>query len=347
MKKVSNIHDVAKEAGVSIKTVSRVINGEPNVTEKTKSKILKAIDTLSYTPSVSARSLASKKSYTILLLCAEPISAVDQKIHFAATLACRAHGYALNIQMFADADTMSADDPRAFFKKPIPDGVILPPPLSDNQAMIKFLGENNIEFVRISPRDVSPTISPCVYIDEQDAASAMTERLIKNGRRRIALLTGPIKIPATPAIIAGYRAAMMAHGGEIDESIMLEGDLSFSAGLEAGRMLFQQDRPPTAIFASSDAMAAGVNLIAHQMGRRIPDDVAVVGFGDDNVAQMTAPMLTTIRRPVSTLSAMAVRLLVDIRMTTMDDSEKSITIDYEIIERQSASVTSPSTASIE
>lgn len=332
-----SISDVAKKAGVSMKTVSRVINNEPNVTEKTKNRVLKAIEALSYTPSVSARVLAGNKTYSIVLLCLAPRGDYFANIHFAALSTCQAQGYQLHISLIEDYYGLDAKTLlsrlESLLRKPYPDGVILTPPFCENATIVQYLKQHNIPFVRISPKDSSSAIGPSVFFDEQKAAEDIVQYLIDLGHKRIALIKGILSHGGTIARTKGYIAALERNNIELDPMLIFQGDFLFESGVIAGEQLLSLSDRPTAIFANNDQMASGVNMAIHKAGLEVPNDISIVGFDDDLIAESTWPPLTTIRQPLTELSSTAVMWLINEKV--MPSNQKA-SLDYQLIIRDSA-----------
>ena len=313
-KKVTNIDDVAQAASVSTKTVSRVINNEPNVREKTKTRVLEAIKELGYKPSFSARSLASKRNYCLNLLCRTPKSDYFNSIQFGALNACQAHGYHLFVSLIEDYMDLSPADLRSRLEnlvlQPRADAIIIPPPFCDDHLILETLEAEQVPFVRISPFKHDHD-SPFVAFNEEEAAYDLTKYLIELGHRRIGFIKGNPTHGSATARQKGYERALKEAGIEIDAAIMLTGDFHFLSGLNAGLTLCGLADRPTAIFASNDEMAAGVSVAAHRCGLSIPEDISIAGFDDTAVAELTWPSLTTIRQPMDEMAQAAALLAIN------------------------------------
>ncbi len=335
-----SIDDVAQSAGVSTKTVSRVINNEPNVTDKTKNAVLDAIKSLGYTPSISARSLASKRSYCISLLCWTTRSDYFSELQLAAMSACQARGYNLFALLIEDYHELTPRKLAArllqLISRPRPDSVLLTPPFCDDATILEVLSDNDVPFVRISPF-THTFVSPYVAFDERRAARDITQYLIDLGHERIALIKGNPSHAAASARAQGYREALRDAGLAVDPSIILTGDFHFVSGLEAGSTLCALSDPPTAIFACNDEMAAGASVAAHRAGFDIPQDLSIVGFDDTAVAELTWPALTTIRQPLREMATEATLLAIDQKSSVAAGAApEGVQLDYELIERESA-----------
>ena len=299
--RVINISDVATAAGVSMKTVSRVINHEPNVRAKTKIAVQEAIKELGYTPSIMARSLAGKKSFCINMLCRTPRSDYFTELQFGALHVCQERGYHLLVSLIEDYHEISTSEfierLKALISQPRPDAVIAPPPFCDDPALIRFLAEEDIKCVRISPYcDFQD--GPYVLFDEEQAAYDMTKYLIDLGHERIGFIKGNPSHGSAKLRANGYEKALRDFGLRYDPEIALTGDFHFESGLEIGHQMLSNSDRPTAIFASNDEMAAGAAVAAQKAGLRLPEDISIAGFDDTAVSRVTWPRLTTVRQPL-------------------------------------------------
>ncbi len=319
-----NISDVARAAGVSMKTVSRVINREANVREDTKALVHNAIEKLGYTPSISARALAGRKSYCVNLLCRTPRGDYFAEIQLGTLIICQSRGYHLVVSLLEDYESLSpstlVDRLKGLMSQPRPDAVIAPPPFCDDPTVLEYLSGEGIRCVRISPFRDSST-GPSVFFDEEQAAYDMAKCLIDLGHERIAFIKGNPSHGSANARARGYERALNDAGLELDPAIVLTGDFHFLSGLNAAETLLQLKAPPTAIFASNDEMAAGATVAAHRVGLRIPEDVSIAGFDDSAVAQLTWPALTTVRQPLREMAMKAAEYATQGRAFQAEDFE--------------------------
>ena len=302
------ITDVARRAGVSMKTVSRVMNAEPHVREEVREKVLSVARELHYRPKVSARSLAGARSYQLGFLLHQ-VSPYAIYAQLGALRACRAFGYHLVVESIDLAALDLTSDMEALVNGLSIDGLVLLPPVCDNQIVLKSLDAAAIPYVRISPATVhehSPRIDP----EDAAAARAMTEHLLGLGHRRIALIQGPRNHAATARRLEGFGQAMAAQGLRPEPDLVQEGLFTFDSGRDAAASLLAMAHPPTAIFASNDVMAFGVMAKAHELGLRIPEDLSVAGFDDIATAGMVWPPLTTMRQPMADMAAAAAESLI-------------------------------------
>jgi LacI family transcriptional regulator len=311
--KLPTIIDVAREAGVSMKTVSRVINKDPTVRAENLEKVQKAIAKTGYRRNAFARGLRAKQSLVIGLLYEDAEGGYPSDILAGALSACRERGYHLMVEIVQGESMLTLA--RDFLLQMNFDGVILTPPVCDNPELLEFLDENDIRYARISPVN-SLTSGYEIGINEELAGHALVRHLIGLGHRKIAQVRGDEGHRATIQRLSGYRRAHREAGLAVREDYVIEGGFSFEAGLEGARRLLALDDPPTAIFASNDEGAAGVLSYAHGLGVRVPDQLSVVGFDGSAIANLVHPTLTTMVQPTQELAAEAVRMIVDARTQT-------------------------------
>jgi LacI family transcriptional regulator len=303
------INDVAALAGVSLKTVSRVVNGEAHVRPQTREKVLGAIARLDYQPNFAARALAGARSYLIGVYCDNPSPAYIAEIQLGAMRMCRAAGHHLVIDR---VDSARAAEARAqvelLWKTVKVDGVVLSPPVCDCPEVLEALEHFGIPYVRIAPA-VGLDRGPYVHMDDRLAAFEMTGHLLGLGHRRIGFVRGPAEHSATHLRHQGFLDAMGQAGVAVQPGLVQRGAFSFRSGVGAAEQLLGLPAPPTAIFASNDDMALGVMAVASRKGLSIPGDLSVAGFDDAPVAEVVWPQLTTVRQPVAEMAAAAVKML--------------------------------------
>jgi LacI family transcriptional regulator len=306
--KRATIIDVANVAGVSWKTVSRVVNQAPNVSEKVRSQVQDAINQLGYVPHNAARSLAGSRVYTIGILFDNPSPHYTMKIQTGAYAACRAHGYHLLIENLDSARADVGNQMKTILLNTRVDGFILTPPLTESAAVMDALEARGIPFVRIAPVSY-PDRSPAVAINDAAAAEEIARHFWDIGHRRFGLVNGPADHGAARTRRAGFLDALSALGNTapVAESY---GGFDFDTGIAAGRELLSLSAPPTAIFAMNDDSAAGVMAAAAQLGLKVPRDVAVAGFDDSWIAQSVWPHLTTVYQPITEMALGAAEMLI-------------------------------------
>lgn len=328
----ANINDVAAAAGVSIKTVSRVFNNEPNVREATREKVLKAARNLNYTPSVSARSLASRRSHVIVHFHDNPNPDYVERMYRGLNAVCRQSGYfcvSESVEAGADNYAASIGDYLTIFQV---DGVILTPPLCDDPAILRALDDKSIPFVLVSPSRDSDT-APNVKIDDVAAAGVMTQHLIDLGHTHIGFIKGPQKHHSASRRLRGFKKTLQDAG--LDESLcpVVDGDFSYRRGFEAFADILAANPEVTAIFAGNDEMAVGAMTAALKAGYTVPDDMSFAGFDASRVSEIVWPPLTTIRQPVKAMAQKSGALLLE-RIREGEPRAYSTELDYELLIRK-------------
>lgn len=324
------IDDVADLAGVSAKTVSRVLNNEPNVRPAKREMVLNASRELGYRPNPAARSLAGAKSFLIAHLHDNPVPEYVTAVNTGIYEACRAKGYFLLPEPVDQTAPDRLDRLQTFLMTSRADGVVLTPPLCDDPEILALLQDNKTPYASISPSR-RPEKTPVVRHDDRGAAEEITKHLIKLGHTDIALIAGPTGHNASTERQMGYTTAMKAAGLSIDESHIVAGDYSLRSGLEAARKLIALKPRPTAIFATNDDMAVGAMTAIMAEGLHIPADISIAGYDDTRLASAIWPPLTTIRQPVSDMARRAAERL----MSQDDDDTPEQVFTFELIVRQS------------
>ncbi|MEH3102319.1 MAG: LacI family DNA-binding transcriptional regulator [Sphingomonas phyllosphaerae] len=325
------IIDVAKHAGVSPMSVSRVINGDAGVREGTRAIINEAIKALNYTPNLMARSLVTSREIRIGVIYSNPSAAFMSD--FLAGVFEEASSRAAQL-ILLKGESGGAPSPEAIDRLLGAGigGVILAPPLGESAGVRAVLHEARVPVALVGAR-ADDAIS--VGIDDRQAAYDMTRHLIGLGHRRLGFVVGNTDQQASTARLDGFHAAIDAAGGV--EAQVVPGDFSYASGLLAGERLLDGPAPPTAIFASNDDMAAAIVSVAHRRHLDVPGDLTVTGFDDTTAAVTLWPPLTTIRQPVQQLAAEALQLLIrEMRAgAPLPGSERSRVLAHRLIERES------------
>lgn len=302
------IKDVAREAGVSIKTVSRVLNKERYVGASTRARVEAAVAALKFRPSLAARTLGGRRSFQIGLVCDNPSPYYVYEMQSGIRDRCEADGVRMIAQPYDRGSVRLIDDLEGLIDTTAIDGLILTPPITDRAEVLDLLARRGVRFVRVAPGEQLAT-SSSVFIDNRAAARVLTEHLIALGHRRIGFVGGHPDYATSIRRGEGYRDALAAAGVAPDPVLDISGEYDFASGARAGAALLALAVPPTAIFAASDDMAAGVLAAAHGRGLQLPRDCSVAGFGDDALAGYVWPPLTTIRQPTRSLAWHAADLL--------------------------------------
>lgn len=328
----AKIQDVAEAAGVAIKTVSRVLNNEPNVREETRQRVLDIVKKLNYHPSLSARSLAGRRSFLIGLIYENPSANYIVDVQHGAMARCREDRFQLLMHQVTSRGEEMERDVIGLVDQTHLDGLIVTAPLSESTPLIRALDRRSLPFVRVAPNDVEhPT--PYVDMDDAGAAREMTEYLIGLGHRRIGFIIGHPDHFASVQRLAGYKAALAAHGIEFQDRYVRQGYFVFESGMDAAKELLAQSDRPTAIFASNDDMAAGVLMAAHELGLNVPEQLSVAGFDDTYIAKTVWPRLTTVHQPIYGLAYTATNLL--LQMLQTGTAPPSMRLEHRLVCRAS------------
>jgi LacI family transcriptional regulator len=335
---IATIEDVARAAGVSAMTVSRVINGGKNVRESTRASVLEAVSQLSYSPNTAARSLAAGEATHIGLLYANP-SAVYLSLFLIGALeaARRAGCYLLIESCEFENGAEQAEVARRFAKSEV-EGVILPPPLSESRAILAELEAIGIPVVTVARGEPDPA-SLNVRIDDFEAAREMTRTLLELGHRNIGFIKGHPNHVASHDRHRGFLQALNDYGVDSIAAPIEQGYFTYRSGLAATERLLGRPQPPSAIFASNDDMAAAAVSVAHRRGLHIPGDLSIVGFDDTSLATNVWPELTTVKQPIAEMAEAAVELLLASlrsRRSGGDEQPAERVLDHSLITRESA-----------
>jgi len=329
------INDVARHAGVSPMTVSRVINGEQNVRPATRERVSEAIRQLGYAPNPAARSLASARTVRIGLLYSNPSAAYLSEFLLGSLDQCSRAGIQLVVEK-CDAESGERQAVERLITTGV-DGVILPPPLCDSHSIVELLEAAGLPTVVVATGE-PPRSASAIRIDDEQAAHEMTRHLLDLGHRRIGFVTGHPNQTASGLRQKGYLAALAEAGVAADAALIVQGYFTYVSGLEAAEQLLRLADRPTAIFASNDDMGAAAIAVAHRMGLDVPGDVTVCGFDDTALATTVWPAMTTIRQPVAEMSREAVVLLAEaIRLNADGKPARAVNelMGFTLIRRQS------------
>lgn len=327
----SRIEDVAAAAGVSMKTVSRVLNNEPNVREQMRQRVMQAVEKLQYRPNLSARSLAGQRSYVVALVYNNPSRNYLMEVQSGMLEACRASHYNLVLAPVGVQKQHKAADLKAVFENFSPDGVVLIPPLTDDEVVLNYLDEHDVPFACIAPKQPAGRIG--VMMEETRAVQEMMAGLIALGHRRIAHIKGPPAHGACQWRLKGYRDALRQAGIEYDPDLVVPGEFSFESGITAANHLLGMKPRPTAIFAANDDMAAGAIRAACERGLSVPEDVSICGFDDTPIARHIYPALTTVRQPTAEMGRLATLQLLN-RIRT-PDAGSMVHVEHTLLFRES------------
>jgi LacI family transcriptional regulator len=312
------IKHVAAEAGVSLQTVSRVINKGPNVRPEVIKRVEDAVARLGYVPSLAARRMGGSRSYLLMALndrdrtieawtSGQGADWVDQML-MGGMLRCAESGYHMIFELI---DTHSAHVERevqAAISALRPDGLILTPPHSDNPQITGLLVRLGLPFARLCSETEGPGYA--ISMDESLASQVATEHLLDLGHRRIGFITGSDEYAVSAARLAGWRQAHLDRGLPADPALEGDGDFTFLSGERAATALLDLADPPTAIVASNDQMALAAMAVAGARGLQTPRDLSVVSFDDTPIVRFSHPPLTAVVQPIADMTRAAADLLI-------------------------------------
>jgi len=331
------VQDVARAAGVSAMTVSRVMNGGTNVREDTRKAVLAAVGQLNYRPNAAARSLAAGGASQIGLLYANPSAGYLSQFLIGALETARRTGCHLVLESCEDGGAAEQEEAVRQLIDADVRGVVLPPPLSESTAVRNLLAEAGIPWAAIAMGShEAGTLN--VRIDDFGAARTITRHLIELGHREIGFIKGHFNQIASAERHRGFVAALEEAGIDPASARIEQGLFTYRSGLEAAERILAGTSAPTAIFASNDDMAAAAVGVAHRRGLQVPGDLSVVGFDDTAIATSIWPALTTIRQPVSAMAEAAITMLlrrVRERPGETETVEEEV-LPYELVLRDSA-----------
>ncbi|MBU2872024.1 LacI family DNA-binding transcriptional regulator [Colwellia sp. E2M01] len=309
----ATINDVAKEAGVSIKTVSRVMNNEASVRQLTRDKVQAVVERLNYRPNLAARNLAGTKSYSVAYIYDNPNAYYIIDMQKGILSACKQQGFELLIHPCDSKNEDITQEVINMIKQSRIAGLVLTPPLSEMPEFVKSLLALDVKIVRIMSGDVAPDdLCPCVMVNDRDAAQTITQHLIDLGHRDIAFIAGDAQHMSTIERYKGYRKALKESNIAFDKSLLIEGEYSFDSGVSGANQLLSADNKdtrPTAIFSCNDEIAAGALFAARLMGVAIPDSLSIVGFENSPFSRQTWPKLTTADQPNDQIAEDATNIL--------------------------------------
>ncbi|MCL1138939.1 LacI family DNA-binding transcriptional regulator [Shewanella pneumatophori] len=305
------INDVAKYAGVSIKTVSRVTNNEPSVKQVTIDKVNSAIKELNYQPNLAARNLAGTKSYVIGFIYDNPNAYYIIDMQNGILSACKDLGYELLIHPCNSRADNICEELTTLVKHNRLSGLVLTPPLSEDPVILAALDKIDASYVRIiAGEKVETGNGLAVLVNDRSGAISITQHLIDLGHKNIAFLSGDHEHESTKERLAGFKQALLDNELAINEDFIIDGKYSFESGVQGAKDLLKQKIRPSAIVACNDEIAAGALFAARLEGVDIPAEISIVGFEDSPFSRQTWPKLTTVHQPNEEIAHIATELLI-------------------------------------
>lgn len=343
-KKRVTINEVASEAGVSIKTVSRVINNRPDVAPDTRKRVLEIIDRLNYHPSKLARGLSQGRSRTIGIISygvkyfgpASTLAGVEEESHKL--------GYTVIWEMLRDSEKNNVDRLLQDMLAHHVDGIFWAAPeiVYDREWILQALSQ--LPFPVVINISEPPLFCSAVSNKNETGGRIATQHLIDQGYQKIGLITGPLDWRESRLRRRGWERALDEAGLPVDEEIVVEGDWTADSGSDGMRYLFSKQAKPDAIFVSNDQMALGALWAADQLGLRVPDDIAIVGYDNIPESAYFQPSLTTMHQETFEMGRCAIRELDRLIEASWSDEEvepRSIEFEPQLIVRESSGVTIP------
>ncbi|MBB5711782.1 LacI family DNA-binding transcriptional regulator [Sphingomonas xinjiangensis] len=338
------IDDVARLSGVGRATVSRVLNDGPNVSDKMRSRVLEAVETLGYQVNLQARFLAGGANRTVLLIFSsdtesEPNSYYQAALETGALRVCAQTGFELVthsvVQSGADVETRIlhlVEESRCR-------GVILTPPFSDWSNLVRLLTEAGTALVRISPGSSEDPGAPGVGMDDEAAGFALARHLLDLGHRRVGFIQGLAEHLSAERRFLGAMRAFKEEGLDENAIVSRRGNFTFKSGTDLLPELIATDPRPTAIICANDDTAVGALFAAHRDGLDVPRDLSIASFDDTPVSALVWPPLTTVHQPIQEMSARAMQIIAGAGGSGGVAPQSCELLPFTIVER--ASVASP------
>ncbi len=330
---VVTMRDVAERAGVSITTVSHVINQTRIVSDETRGRVLTAMADLGYQPNVLARSLRRKETYTIGVIVPDSADPFFAEVVRGIEDASFERGYTITLCNSDGDQDKELLYTNALTEKQV-DGILFLAAGGKSSEHIYSLQKRGVPLVVVD-RHIPNIALDSVQIDNAWGGRRATQHLVELGHRRIGCITGPSDLTLSADRVTGYRHALREGEIPIDEVLIVKGDFEYDSGYRAARYLLAMTEPPTAIFACNDLMAVGVISAAQELGRQVPTDLSVVGFDDIRLASFINPPLTTIAQPKYEIGLTATTMLLE-RISDPDMPPRRRTLEAKLLVRRSS-----------
>lgn len=338
--KSATINDVATHAGVSKKTVSRVINNEANVSEETRNKVKQSIATLGFKRNPLGMALAKNRSFFIALLSDNPSPGYLMNLQKGILQCCTKEQMGLFLYDCSYRSQSLVREIAELVENTLVDGLILAPPICDKIELLEMLDTNNINYIKIGSKDINNGES--IGFNGTKSSYDMTNYLMKLGHKNIGFILGHPDQDSSKRSEQGFRQAYTEANLEVNESFVVQGYYTYQSGIEAATVLLSRTVRPTAIFAANDEMAVGVLYEIQRQGLRVPDDISICGIDDISITTKVWPNITTMRQPLLSIGYQAASLLIErLKNKNTDVPAKGLNhariIDGDLIIRQSTS----------
>jgi LacI family transcriptional regulator len=302
------INDIAALAGVSKRTVSRVLNDSGSVNPQTKEKILALFAQYNYSPSKQARGLASSRSYLVGLIYDEPNAQVIHAVQKGLITTLSPLGYELVVHPMASQQANLVEHVQSLVSRSNLDGLIILPPISVDQALIEVLQTKQIPFVGLAVKPVGLDINSVVS-DDYTAMQQVAALFAKHKLNRPAIICGDPNRRSSLERRDGLQSALASFGMRMQNDLIVSADYSYESGLKAAKQLLEKNDRPDGIFASNDQMAIATMHVAQDMGISVPEDLIIVGYDDEPIAARMRPSLTTLKRDNTAMAQAAAEKL--------------------------------------
>ncbi|GIK43524.1 MAG: LacI family transcriptional regulator [Chloroflexota bacterium] len=326
------MRDVAERAGVSVTSVSHVINQTRLVSDDLRERVLTAMNELGYQPNALARSLRRKETYTIGVIMTNSADPFFAEVTRGVEDACFEQGYNI-ILCNSDSDL----DKELFYtneliKKRV-DGILFLAAGGKSTQHIRTMQQRKTPLVVVD-RYIPDLAVDTVLIDNARGGWLATHHLIELGHRRIGCISGPSDLTLSAERVTGYRRSLQEAGIQVDESLIVKGNFQYETGYQAAQQFLAQPIPPTAIFACNDLMAIGVINAAVKQGWQVPDRLSVIGFDDIRMAAYINPLLTTVAQPKYEMGSIATTMLLE-RIHNQEMAPRQKLLDTQLVVRES------------
>ncbi|HEX8218423.1 MAG TPA: LacI family DNA-binding transcriptional regulator [Chloroflexia bacterium] len=330
----TTLEEIAKHAGVSRSTVSRVMNDHPNVDQETRARVRSVAESLNYQPNVAARSLAAGRTHILGLVIPMGVSALFSDPYFPLLIqgiasACNANEH--SVMLWLAEPEYERRTIRQVLQGGLIDGVILASALMDD-PMLEALRKRGLPFILVGRHPTDNEVS-YVDVDNVNSAREMVAYLLRLGHKRVATIAGPNNMIAGADRLQGYLLALRNRGIAANPALIVEADFTEEGGYIAMQRLVPH--APDAVFVASDAMAVGALRALREAGLRVPEDIALAGFDDIPFAARADPPLTTVRQPIQRMGTLAAETLIDL-ISHPQPQPRRIVLPTELLIRESS-----------
>ena len=330
----TTLEEIAKHAGVSRSTVSRVMNDHPNVDQETRARVRSVAESLNYQPNVAARSLAAGRTHILGLVIPMGVSALFSDPYFPLLIqgiasACNANEH--SVMLWLAEPEYERRTIRQVLQGGLIDGVILASALMDD-PMLEALRKRGLPFILVGRHPTDNEVS-YVDVDNVNSAREMVAYLLRLGHKRVATIAGPNNMIAGADRLQGYLLALRNRGIAANPALIVEADFTEEGGYIAMQRLVPH--APGAVFVASDAMAVGALRALREAGLRVPEDIALAGFDDIPFAARADPPLTTVRQPIQRMGTLAAETLIDL-ISHPQPQPRRIVLPTELLIRESS-----------